>query len=116
MSYSNMYESGGIPVVDYGSAIWGSVKHKQSKLIQNRIIYYFLGEHKFTAIPALHGEIGWLSVKHRIHVNKLCQWDRLVNMPQERLTKQIFLGCIIVMNLIGVEHYTIYNCIRLHCS
>ena len=46
ISYSKMYESGGIPVVDYGSAIWGSVKHKQSKLIQNRIIYtlyYFFG-------------------------------------------------------------------------
>ena len=92
MSYSKMYESGVIPVVDYGSAIWGSAKHKQSELIQNRTIRYFLGVHNFTAIPVLHGEIGWLPVKYRIQVNKLRLWNRLVNMPHERLTKQIFLG------------------------
>ena len=57
-----MYESGVISVVYYGSAIWGSAKHKQSELIQNHTIHYFLGVHNFTAIPALHGEIGWLPV------------------------------------------------------
>ena len=51
-----------------------------------------MGVHNFTAIPALHGEIGWLPVKYIIHVNTLRLWNRLVNMPLERLTKQIFLG------------------------
>ena len=54
-----MYESGVIPVVDYGSAIWGSAKHKQSELIQNCTIRYFLGVHNFTAIPALGKKGGY---------------------------------------------------------
>lgn len=90
-SYSKMYECGVIPIVDYGSAIWGSTKHKHSELIQNKTVRYFLGVHNFTAIPALHGEIGWLPVKYRIYLNKLRLWNRLINMPQERLSKQIFL-------------------------
>ena len=55
MSYSKMYESGVIPVVDYGSAIWGSAKHKQSELIQNRTIRYFLGCTQFHC----HTSIAW---------------------------------------------------------
>ena len=48
---------------------------------------YFLGVHNFTAIAALEREMGWSSRKS---LAMLCLWNKLLDMPPERLTKQIF--------------------------
>ena len=49
-----------VPVVDYGSDIWGKVKANYSDITQNKACHYVLGVHNFTPMPALPGEIGWL--------------------------------------------------------
>ena len=90
-TYAKLYESGVIPILDYGNGVWGYSKKNHAELIQNKAIRYYLGVHSFTPIPALHGEMGWLSCKYRTQLNMLRFWNRLVKMPSHRLTKHIFL-------------------------
>jgi hypothetical protein len=53
---------------------------------------YFLGVHNFTPVPALQSEMGWLPCKYRKYMNMVRLWNRLMKMPNERLTKQIFIA------------------------
>lgn len=50
----------------------------------------FLGLHKYSAKVAVEGDMGWVScfVKQRCEMVRL--WNRLVQLPEERLTKKIF--------------------------
>ena len=89
-AFTKMFETGVIPVTDYGSAIWGFSKNNHAELIQNKAARYFLGVHNFTPIAALQGEMGWLPSKHRKYLNMLRFWNRLQNMPNDRLTKHVF--------------------------
>ena len=77
-------------MVAYGSSIWGKEKPCHAEIIQNKACRYFLGVHNFTPIPALQGDMGWLPVKHRKCLNMLRFWNRLLHMPNDRLTKQVF--------------------------
>ena len=67
-----MCNSGGVPVLDYGSSIWGySNKNCQADLFQNKAVRYYLRVHNFTLVPALTGEMGWLPNKYRKYLNML---------------------------------------------
>ena len=90
LTFTKLFESCVVPVLDYGSGIWGFVNNTHSELIQNKAMRYFLGVHSFTAIPALQGEMGWKPSKFRKYINILRFWNRLLKMPDERMTKQIF--------------------------
>ncbi len=79
-----------VPVTDYGSGVWGKFNVSHSDAIQNRAIRYFLGVHKFTPIPAIHSEMGWLSPKYRKYLNMLRLWNRIQKMKNYRLTKRLF--------------------------
>ena len=69
LTLEELYETGVIPVVDYGSSIWGHSKHNHSEIIQNKAIRYFLGVHNYIPVPALQGEMGWLNCKYRKQLN-----------------------------------------------
>ena len=58
--------------------------------IQTRAIRTFLGVHRFTPIPALYGDTGWVSCFFRRQTHIFRFWNRLVKMPDNRLTKLIF--------------------------
>ena len=90
-TFTKMFNTCVVPVLDYSCEIWGKNNVCHSDLIQNKACRYFLGVHNFTAIPALYGEMGWLPSKFRKYMSILRFWNRLVNMPIERLTKQVFL-------------------------
>ena len=90
-TYTSMYLSGVVPILDYGSSIWSyNAKNNHSNMIQNKASRYFLCVHNFTPIPALVGEMGWLPCKYRKMINTLRFWNRLIKMPNDRLTKYIF--------------------------
>ena len=90
-TFTTMYNSGVISVVDHVSAIWGfKDKHCHSDLIQNRASRYYLGVHKYTPVAALIGEMGWLPCKYRKIINMLRYWNRLMKMPNDRMTKHVF--------------------------
>ena len=52
---------------------------------------YFLGVHKFIPIDVLTGDSGWLACFSRHKLALLRLWNRLVTLPDTRLTNNIFL-------------------------
>lgn len=90
-TYSKLYNACVVPVTDYASAVWGYSKNSHSEQVQNKAIRCFLGVNQFTPIPGLQGEMGWMPAKFRKMKNMLRYWNRLVKMPNDRLTKKIFM-------------------------
>jgi hypothetical protein len=89
-SFSKLYKSIVLPVIHYGSAIWGHKQFSCINAIHNKACRYFFGVSKFTANAATQGDTGltppiidqWLSITR--------QWCRMVNMDNNRISKNIF--------------------------
>ena len=89
-TYSQLYYSCVVPVLDYCSGVCGFKSFDKIDMIQNRAIRYFMGVHRFTPILAITGDMGWVVSTSRRWANVLRLWNRLVNMDENRLTKKIF--------------------------
>ena len=89
-TFKKMYFSGVQPIVDYASGVWGYVKGKEIDMIQNRAFRYFLGVNRFTPIAGMAGDMGWVSHTLGRYVCIARLWNRLIKMPDDRLTKKIF--------------------------
>ncbi|KAK7925468.1 hypothetical protein WMY93_007778 [Mugilogobius chulae] len=77
------------PVLFYAAGVWGFDDAPECNTVQIRAMRYFLGVHRFTARAAIEGDMGWepCVVKQRAEVLRL--WNRLVCLPEERLTRKI---------------------------
>ena len=75
-----------VPVLNYASGVQGKGNVNDSELIQNKACRYCLGLHNFTPIPALQAEMGCLPSKFTKYLNMARLWNRLLVMPNERLT------------------------------
>lgn len=84
--YNSMVES----VLLYAAGVWGFEETKECKAIQNRAIRYFLGVHKYTTKLAIEGDMGWDSCLTKQRCEMVRLWNRLTQLPEERLTKKIF--------------------------
>ena len=89
-SFTKLYTSCVRPILDYGASIWGFNNEKFGQRIQDRAIRYYLGVHRFTPIPGLHSEMGWLNIKFHHFLCMLRYWNRLMKMDSNRLTRKIF--------------------------
>ena len=47
-TYTKMFETGVVPILDYSSGVWNNVKQNHSDIIQNKAIRYYMGVHNFT--------------------------------------------------------------------
>ena len=90
-TYKKSFMTGVAPILDYCSGVWGNGKLPKLDTVQNRAIRYFLGTHRFTPNVAINGECGWLPSDIRRKVEMVRLWNRLVTMPDNRLTKKVFL-------------------------
>ena len=79
-----------VPVLDYGSCVWGYGNFEKVNSVQNRAIRLFLGVHKFTSNLAINGDMGWVSSKIRRYLCILRFYNRLINMQEDRLAKKVF--------------------------
>ena len=52
-TYTTLYNTGVVSVLDYDNAIWGFQNTNQCEILQTKTIRYFLVVHNFTAVPAL---------------------------------------------------------------
>lgn len=89
-TFSMLYNSGVIPVLDYGSGIWSCFNMKKSNLVTNKAARYFLGVHKFAANAAIQGDMGWLPDQFRQKISVMRLWNKFVSMSHDRLTYKIF--------------------------
>ena len=86
-----MYLNGVAPILDYCSGVWGYGKYHHIKSVQHRALRYFLGVHRYTPILAIQGDSGWFSSSYRHQLNIIRLWNRLLTLPDDRLTKKVFL-------------------------
>ena len=91
-TFTQLYNSNVASILDYDSEIWGFCKAPQCERLQQRAIQYFLGVHKFCPVPALTGDMGWASCKIRRKLNMLKYWNRLLSLPDNSITKCVFLN------------------------
>jgi len=90
-TYEKLYNACVVPVLDYGSSVWGHNHYQSTDNIQNRALRYFLGVCRFAPTLALYGDTGWIPCTHRRWCNMLRYWNRLIKMDDSRLTKRAFL-------------------------
>ncbi len=79
------------PNLEYASEMWGYKNYIKCERVQQRAACYYLGVHSKTPILALSGDMGWSSTKLLRHIKITKYWNRLINMNDDRLTKNLFL-------------------------
>ena len=52
-TFTKVYKSTVVPVMDFASGIWGAKKYSKSENVQNRAMRSFLGVGKYLALPSL---------------------------------------------------------------
>ena len=68
-TYTKLYESCVVPIMDYFSGIWGFLKYPAIDQVHNRACRFYLGLHAKAPIPALQADIGWMLPKYRHFLN-----------------------------------------------
>jgi hypothetical protein len=89
-TYTKLYESCVIPILDYSASVWGFKHYQTIDNVQNRAMRFFLGVHRFTPTLALIGDTGWLPSMYRRWLIMIRYWNRLLSLDNSRLTKQAF--------------------------
>ena len=89
ITYKKMFDCTVVPIIDYFAGVWGHTKHDDCSKLQNRALRYFLGVGPKTPIPALHGEVNWVSPfsRHVACITKLC--NRTIMMNEQRLPLKV---------------------------
>ena len=90
-TFSQLYAACVSPVLNYAAGVWGAVQSPALDAVENRAVRCFLGVHKFVPVLAALGDMGWVpgSVQRKCEMVRL--WNRLVNLPENRVTKKVFL-------------------------
>ena len=89
-TYTKCIDSSVNPVVDYGAEVWGLIKESGTDRVQLKAIRAFLGVHKFAPGLGLLGDIGWMPSHLRRKLCLLRFWNKLVTLPDDRITKHVF--------------------------
>jgi hypothetical protein len=80
-----------LPVLSYGSEIWGTDVHKSSENVHIKFLKMLLGVGSRTPTPAVLGECG----RDRIYVSCLIKcikyWLKLLSLPPESLLKSSYM-------------------------
>jgi hypothetical protein len=88
--YRKLFDNIVQPVIDYGSAIWGTKSYSCINNIQHRAERFYLGLGKYSPNAALHGDMGWNTQEHKGWLNVCRSWRRLNNMDDNRKNKHVF--------------------------
>ena len=89
-TYTKLYGSGVVPILDYCSFVWGYNDLDKIDTIENRAIRLYIGVHRFAANKAINAYMGWISCRTRRHVNMLRLWNKLITVDNSRLVNNIF--------------------------
>ncbi len=89
-TFTKLYHSGVVPVMDYCSGVWGFKIDNSCDKIQQRALRYYLGVHSKSPLSAIEGETGWLNTESRRHVEMFRLWNRILSMNEDRLTRKMF--------------------------
>ena len=74
-----LFETGVVPIMDYGSGVWGFSKYSSLDVVQNRAIRYFMGVHNFAPF------------RFRRFLSMIRLGNHLITLDADRLPKKVFL-------------------------
>ena len=88
--FTLLFKSAILPILTYGSSVWGFKDFSHVSTIQNRAIRFFLGVPTQTPNIGTQGEMGWpgLLTHQNTEITRL--WCKLVNMRENRLPKVVY--------------------------
>ncbi len=89
-TYSKLFYAMVTPVMDYGSAVWGTKSFDNLDSVFNRAQRFFTGVHKFCPIDGFSGDMGWVSNRVRWKLDVLRLWNRLLGTDKNRLVYKVF--------------------------
>ena len=89
-TYTKLYESCVVPVMDYCSSIWGYNDNDKLDKIHMKAIRCYLGVNRYAPKAGIEGEIGWTPPKISRHLNILRLWNKIVSMENTRLPRVIY--------------------------
>ena len=89
-TYCQLYDPLVEPVQDYASEIWGFKNTEICNKVHENARRFYLGVHKFTPLPALYGEMGWIAVKYRHYLSTFRFWNRMMKLPNTSITRHVF--------------------------
>ena len=73
-----------VPVLNYGSEVWGAVKCREAEKVQLEVGKRLLGVSKKMASAVVRGELGWWPMRAQRDLKQLIYWARLVRMNESR--------------------------------
>ena len=76
--------------MNYASGVWGFRHYDNPQVLQNRIMRFFLGVHRFAPIPAIRIELDWLECRESRWLNMLRLYNRINQMDDDRLPSIIY--------------------------
>jgi len=79
-----------LPIVLYGSEIWGTECRASVERIQTRFCKFVLGVPSHTSDVAVLGECGRFPLYVRYYYNVICFWVRILNMDDDTITKKCY--------------------------
>ena len=97
-TYGTLYDSYVDPIMHYASGVWGFKDFPPPRVLQNRIMRFFLGVHRFAPVAATKIEFDWLECQQRRWINMIRLFNRINTMDASRLPK-IILDWDVSLNL-----------------
>ena len=79
-----------MPVLNFGSELWGLAKCKEVEMVQLEVGRRLLGVSKKMTSAVVRGELGWWSMRAQRDMKLLLYWARLVRLDDSRLVKQVY--------------------------
>ena len=89
-TYKKLYNSCIVPIMDYGSAIWGFNDNDNINKVHHRAMRNFLGVYKYAPTAGVEGDLGWVRPLIRRKIEILRFWNRIVSLDESRLPCQIY--------------------------
>ena len=88
-TYQTLYSSYVESIMNYASGVWGFRNFNDPQLLQNRIMRFFLGVHRFAPNAGVKLELDWLECREVRWLNMLRLYNRISKMDTDRLPKII---------------------------
>jgi hypothetical protein len=79
-----------VPVLNFGSELWGAAKCNEVEMVQLEVGRRLLGVSKKMTSAVARGELGWWSMRAQRDMRLLIYWARLVRLDDGRLVKQVY--------------------------
>ncbi len=90
-SFTTLVDNCVIPILCYGSGVWGQKYYKICEDVILRACRFYSGVHRLSPIPGIQGDFGWLDCKSRWAIESARLFNRFLKMDDSRLNKKVFL-------------------------